>query len=181
LFARKLFSYLFVGVLSACGFEPLYGPQSTEKPEICDQLAQIKVTRIKDREGQMLRNHLIDILSPAGQPVFPEAVLDVLLTNNKVDVAVRKDGTALRYKITLQANIILKDVETKKVLYQDNATVVNAYYIGDNSAVAAYSTIIAERDAVKKGLKLLADEIQLLLASFYKQKSASPHENPKAT
>lgn len=170
-----------MGVLSGCGFEPLYGPTSVNQPEVCEQLAQIKVTRIPDRDGQMLRNYLIDSLSPAGQPVFPAAVLDVLLTNTKVDVANRRDGTAMRYKITLQACFTLKDCETKKVLYQDKAIVINAYYIGDNSSIAAYSTVISERDAVKKGLKLLADEIQLLLASFYKQENECPDENPEAT
>jgi LPS-assembly lipoprotein len=157
--------------LSACGFEPLYGPQFVKQPEVCQELAQIKVTRIANREGQMLRNHLIDILSPCGQPTFPSAILNVRLGIKKENVAVRKDGTAMRYKITLVAYISLTDPETKQILYTDKATVINAYFIGDNSAFEAYSTIISERDAVRKGLKLLADEIQTLLASYYKQQS----------
>jgi hypothetical protein len=180
LFVVRFCCLLLVGVLSACGFERLYAPQSTQQPEICEQLAQIKVGRIKDREGQMLRNDLIDILSPNGQPVFPSACLFVQLVNTKVDVGVRKDGTAMRYKITLDANIVLADSENRKVLYRDKVTVVNAYYIGGNTAVAAYSTVISERDAVKKGLKLLADEIKTVLASYYKQQSACANENPEA-
>lgn len=178
---RKIYSFLLVGVLSACGFEPLYGPQSSQRPEVCEQLAQIKVVRIPDREGQILRNHLIDILSPNGQPVFPAACLAVQLTNTKVDVNVRRDGTAMRYKVTLVANITLCDPETNQVFYTDKATVVNAYYIGGNTAVEAYSTVISERDAVKRALKLLAEDIQLLLASYYKQNCVSANEDPEAT
>jgi LPS-assembly lipoprotein len=179
--AFRIFCLVFVGMLSACGFEPLYGPQSSQRPEVCEQLAQIKVARIPDREGQILRNHLIDILSPNGQPVFPAACLNVQLIKTKVDVNVRKDGTAMRYKITLVANISLCDPETNQMFYTDRATVVNAYYIGGNTAVAAYSTVISERDAVKKALKLLAENIQLLLASYYKQNCVNANEDPEAT
>lgn len=178
---RRAYGYFLLVILGACGFEPLYGPQSFNQPEICEELAQIKVERIPDREGQMLRNHLIDILSPCGQPTFPSAILDVQLGITRVDSAVRKDGTAMRYKITLIAYITLKDPETKEVLYADKATVINAYYIGANTAFEAYSTVISERDAVRKSLKLLADEIQTLLASYYKQKSVCCYENSEAS
>jgi len=181
LFVRNLFLISLAVFLSSCGFEPLYGPNSTQAPVVCEELAQVKIACIKDREGQILRNHLIELLTPNGQPTFPTALLTVGLGIIKAGLSVRRDGTNYRYQLTLTAQLTLKDATTKKVLYTDTAKVINAYYISDLNALAAYATTIAEKDAREKGLKLLAEQIQLLLASYYKQRMMTGHENPKTS
>ena len=181
LFVRKLFYSLFAIFLSACGFEPLYGPSSSNTPVVCNELDQVKILRIKDREGQILRNHLVDLMNPKGQPTFPTAFLAVNLVIGKEGLAILIDGTSSRYKLIFTAQLQLKDAETEKILYTDTVKVVNAYYIGALTAVSAYATTFSERDAREKGLKLLADQIKVMIASYYKQKLIAGNENPKTT
>jgi len=180
LFVRKSFWCLIVVFLSACGFEPLYGPNSTCAPAVCEELEQVKILCIKDREGQILRNYLLDIMNPTGQPTFPLAFLKVNLLIKKEASLILRDGTSSRYKLTLTAHLMLRDAETEKTLYTDTVTVINAYYIGQFTAISAYASTLAERDAREKGLKLLADQIRITLASYYKQKRVASHENSKA-
>ena len=56
-------------VLSGCGFEPLYGRFGDSS--IADDLARIKIQAIGGRSGQLLRNHLLDGLTPKGELTRP--------------------------------------------------------------------------------------------------------------
>jgi hypothetical protein len=167
LFARNLSFFLASCLLVGCGFEPLYH-SSSGRISTCEQLAQVKIARIKDREGQVLRNRLVDIINIHGEPACPCALLEIDLGESEAYRSLRKDGTASRYQITITATMRLKDCETGELLYQDTARAITSYYVGDISSVSAYSTTIAKRDATNKTLKVLAEEIELMIASYYK-------------
>ena len=105
--------------LSACGFEPLYGPHSSiEAPEVEAHLAQIKVPQSTNRIGQILRNHLLDKLNPSGEPTDPKAHLHIDVTLAKNSTSLRRDGTTQRFNMVATAQIILRDKDNKKILYE---------------------------------------------------------------
>ena len=54
--------------LGACGFHPLYGDRSIGAVSTVD-LAAVQIDLIRDREGQMLRNELLDRFQPRGGTV----------------------------------------------------------------------------------------------------------------
>jgi LPS-assembly lipoprotein len=160
-------------LLAACHWEPLYGPQASLEaqldPAIEDKLALTKIALIPDREGQVLRNHLLDKLNPAGEPSAPQWQLVVSLSLQKSGGALRKDGTFQRFNLVATAPIKLIDLQTNKTLYDDTARAVMSYAIGDSTAEFGYSATVAEQDAQLQAVKLLADEIYLMLATHYKK------------
>lgn len=153
-------------LLQACGFEPLHMKHDAGQTQ-CTIIEGLAIDRIPDREGQILRNYLIDFLDPVtqGSPTDPLHILEVKLKKTKSTVAIRKDGTTSRYQITLSGEVILWDKERKKRLIVETVRAVNSYSVGEISAGAAYSTAISERDATFKALRLMAEEIQVLLKS----------------
>jgi len=156
-------------VMSGCGFEPLYGPKWTGDSYVENQLAEVKIALIPDREGQILRNHLLDKLNAAGEPTFPQAYLHVSLVLDKVSVSVRRDGTTQRFNVVATAEITLKDQNRKKTLYNDTIKHVTSYSIGELTAEFGYASLTSEADAKKRVLELLANEIKLMLATYYKK------------
>lgn len=124
------------------------------------------ISLIPDRDGQILRNHLLDRLTPRGEPIDPKYRLDIKLKDSKTPLTVRKDGTASRYKLSVVAEIKLYDLAEDKVVYEDSAQSISSYTIGEVSAQAAYSTLVSENDARERALEAVADSIKMLLAAY---------------
>jgi LPS-assembly lipoprotein len=160
---------VLLGVLTGCGFEPLYQTAS-HTSKFHEQLAAIKIEGIPDREGQILRNHLLDLLTPQGQPTHPRYRLAVALDIQKASMTLRRDGTTARYMVTLNATMTLKDAEGKKTLYQEILKVPNAYNMGDTSAASAYAATQAEKDAIEKALRLLAEDMTAVLGMYLRNR-----------
>jgi LPS-assembly lipoprotein len=154
--------------LSACDLRPLYMAEG-DKQNPSDQLAEIKIKVIPDREGQILRNHLLDCLNRSGEPTLPQAHLETRLTHNKVSISLRRDGTTQRFNVASVAEIKLWDKTGKKTLYTDTIKHTTSFLVGDRTAAYGYASVMSERDAVERGLKLLADDIQLALATYYQK------------
>lgn len=160
--------------LSACGFTPLHQKQDgvLENGSLMDRMA---IGRIQDREGQIVRNYLIDMMDPVhqGKPLDPESHLDVRLDISKTSLAVRKDGTTSRYQVNVMAYVTLWDKTHKKQLLNEKVRAINSYSIGERSAGAAYSTAVSEKDALQKSLRLIAEEIHMLVKSYSLKRDAS--------
>lgn len=101
--------YLWAGMfllLSACGFSPLYVQRertdgwyynSKFDTSISDEMRQVKVEPIANRFGQLIRNNLIDNLTPTGVPSKPKYRLYVKLNSKNVYLqALREDISATR-------------------------------------------------------------------------------------
>ena len=78
--------------LTACGFRPLY-QSNVDGINIC---YPIKIATIKDRQGQILRNYLLDLLTPQGASSKPQYILEVNLTTGISNVGINKDETTSR-------------------------------------------------------------------------------------
>ncbi len=96
---RPLFLLAFLALLSGCGFQPLYGKRA-ENP--LPQLASIKIHPIADRTGQILRNYLLNELTPRGQPRNPKYILFVEVTESLGSYGIQKDDTATRAILKLR-------------------------------------------------------------------------------
>ena len=156
--------------LASCGFEPLYGPHSSiGAPEVENHLAQISIAQLPERTGQILRNHLLDKLNPSGEPAHPEAFLSIDLTLEKQATSLRKDGTIQRFNMIATATITLRDQDNKKILYNDIVRRTASYSIGDATAEFGYASTISESDAKKRTLLLVAEDLHLMLATYYKK------------
>ena len=66
--------------LAACGFQPMYGSRGAPGTQM--QMASIEVGIIKDRQGQLLRNLLLDRINPGGTPQSPNYTLTVQMSDS---------------------------------------------------------------------------------------------------
>lgn len=134
-------------LVSACGFEPLYVEKKSSgqwyydnkfDTGIKEEMASVKVELIQDRIGQLIRNDLLDKLSPKGEPKHAKYILSVTSINKQeIDQALRNDITATRKKVIYKVTYVLRNPERKTLI---------------NSTSVAYT-----------GYDILRDRIQQLL------------------
>jgi LPS-assembly lipoprotein len=157
---------------AACGFRPLHGPPPAASVSPDQKLALTEIRRLSGREGQRLHNLLRDRLNPAGQPARPAYLLSVTLTSRTAGLGIRKDETATRANLVLNAKYTLQDKESRSVLADGISKSVNSYNILNE----LFATTISEDDALKRGLRQIADDIALRLAVHF----AAPVEEAPA-
>jgi hypothetical protein len=123
----------------------------------------VKIATIKDRDGQILRNYLVDILTPAGSPCCPKYVLEICLTDTITDIGVNRDETASRKNAKMTANLTLRDCKTQKIVYTHTTSAINSFAILSQNY---FSDLTAEEYAKKEALRLLAEKISLLIFTY---------------
>ncbi|MPY72243.1 MAG: hypothetical protein GEU92_19465 [Alphaproteobacteria bacterium] len=144
---------------AGCGFRPLYGDAGGASAR---QLARIEIVRVPDRTGQRLRNLLIDRLTPEGEPSRPDYRLVVTVSESVSELAVRRDESATRANLSLNARFQLTYIGGKEELtHRGFASSINSY----NRLISDYATLAAEDDARERGLRSIAEEIRLRIAA----------------
>lgn len=157
-------TFVIIGVLflvAACGFQPLYGRQ-TENAKVTTALEQTYVFPIEGRVGQILRNQLLDKVSPKGLPVQATYQLKVNLTQLKQALAIDKTYSTNRYNLTLKATYSLFDSTGKIVIYQGTTQAIASYNIVDSD----FANLAAEKNAQKRSAIVIAEEIHRQVSVF---------------
>ena len=145
--------------LSACGFQPMYGPG------LSPQLASIYVEPVSERDGYELRNTLIDLLGSNGRLAGKRYRLTITLRESNQGVALRNDSAITRYNDTLAVNFTLTDINGK-TLTDGSQTGLTAY----NVTSSPYATMVAQQDADKRAALDIAERIRLDLAAYFRQR-----------
>src|SRR5690242_7641602 len=70
---------LLLLALAGCGFRPLYGTRAAD-PYVGPEMGGIYISPLPDRDGQLVRNALLDRIDPKGEPQQPRYRLDIKLT-----------------------------------------------------------------------------------------------------
>ena len=111
---KKCFLFLCFCLVSGCGFSPLYVQKeggakwyynNQFNTSISQEMEKVKVETASGRFGQMVRNILLDNLTPKGEPEHPEYRLYISsVKKREYDQALRQDITATRrmvvYRVT---------------------------------------------------------------------------------
>lgn len=163
---RLLPTTLIVGfalALSACGFTPLYGPQSVTKG-----LGAIEVVAPEGRAGYLLREKLEDALA-RDVNVLPSHRLVYSVKEQRYARGVRVDNVANRYELKLTANWQLKDAKTGQMTRSGTASAAVTY----DSADQPYASIAAQQDSQERAAAEVARKIQLDLAAWLAGKAAT--------
>jgi LPS-assembly lipoprotein len=142
--------------LSACGFTPLYGPQSVTKG-----LSAIEVVAPQGRAGYLLREKLDDAFG-RDVSVPPSHRLVYTVNEQRYPRGVRVDNVANRYELSLTANWVLTDSKTGKTVRTGATTAAVTY----DSADQPYASIAAQEDSQERAAAELARRIQLELATW---------------
>ena len=109
-----LLSAVACAICAGCGFQPMYGSYDAlsgqEQIGIQSQLAQIEIGNIPNREGQYLRNALIDRFYKNGRPINPRYSLKISEIKEKsYDLDITVSSNATRAQLTLSTVMRLVD------------------------------------------------------------------------
>lgn len=152
--------------LSACGFQPVYGVNKFVPTGIEEKLGQIEIGNIPNREGQFLRNVLIDRFYRTGRPVSPYYILDfdpVHETSSDLDIT--KNADATRGQLRLSVNYRLIDAATRQVLLRREALAIASY----NILSSEFANRVSEQNTRENALSDLARQIEQQITLYLKK------------
>lgn len=161
-FLRTLFVFLGALIsLAACGFEPLH--RVSEQGSAMQSLAAIRIEPIADRSGQVLRNYLLDRITPRGAPSRPEYVLRIRLQEPRQTLALRRDDVISRVSYSATAVFELIDASGRQV-FSGNSNYSTDYEVTNSE----FATMISAQNARDRVLELVGDDIRTQLAAYFR-------------
>ena len=146
-------------VAAACGFQPLHAPGGGAVPSV---LSKIDVAPIPNRLGQMVRNRLVERLTPRGSPVAAEYRVVVSLRLSKEALAIARDDSATRFNVSLEATYDLLLVSSGDIVLHGTVRSISAY----NVVSSDFANVVAERDAISRAAREVSDEMKTRLAVY---------------
>jgi LPS-assembly lipoprotein len=147
--------------LAACGFRPLYGGRAGGTA--ATDLASVQISANNDRLGQILRNDLIERLSPLGEPRSPRYSLRATLSESSAALAIQQDTTITRYDQRIDVSFVLVDLATGQIVFQGGSRAIGGY----DAVRSDFATLTAEQDAARRTVREVAEDIRAQLAAFF--------------
>lgn len=158
---------LCICALPACGFTPLYGTQSPGGDDVRASFDSIHIAVINDREGQALRNMLMDKLYSSGRPADPVYNLEIAPLSQKItDLDITKSADATRAQLRLDTAMVLRNNRSGEVLLERELTAITSYNVLDSR----YTTRVSEQYARESALGELAEQIERNLALYFNRR-----------
>lgn len=165
---RRAAAIAAVALLTGCGFQPMYAEDRRLGPDVVDQLQATAIPVVTTtpseaaRLGQMLRNELLDRMTPAGEPVNPLYELQISLTNTTTDLLVRRDSTTSRVRMLTNAQYRLTSGD--KQLTTGTARSVVSY---DLPVEGYFAAVASARDGERQAATTLAEQIKSQLGVYF--------------
>lgn len=144
-------------LLSACGLKPMYAGGGSGA--VAQGLAAVDVSAIEGKAGWLVRNALLDRMSPGGATA-PQYRLDVRLDDKLEGLGLLSDDTIARERRTLRARYQLVDLASGAILLDATA----GSDAGIDVVSSEYATIAAEQTALENLSKEVADRIATQVA-----------------
>lgn len=154
--------------LGACGFSPMYAHPDREAASTHADLADIKIRFIENRLGQMLRNELLDRLTPKGEPVDARYTLVVRMSESTQSLGILKDETSTRSNLMVNAGVQLIDNLNGRMVFNTPAVAQVSYNVLD----AHFGTTAAKADAEARAAVELSHAIATQLAAYFSRARA---------
>lgn len=164
---KKLLLILALLPVAACGFEPVYGTGSGARAYgVEEHLALVSIGNIPDREGQYLRNALIDRFYRHGRPETPAYTLSISPVREKlIDLDITKTSDATRGQLRLDTRMILRDKASGETLLSRNLRSLTSY----NIIASEFANRVTEDNARLNALDDLARQVELQLSLYFRQ------------
>ncbi len=168
---NRISTYLLLmslGIIAACGFHPVYGVNKYTAIGVEEHLSQIEISGIPDREGQFLRNALIERFYRDGRPANPKYKLSMSPVSESLrDLDITIDSDTTRGQLTLRITMILNDKKTGETLLKRNLRSIASYNIIDSE----FANRVSEQNTRENALSDLARQIEEQLALHFKRQS----------
>ncbi|MZR29803.1 LPS assembly lipoprotein LptE [Sneathiella litorea] len=153
---------LILGLVSACGFQPLYG-SATQNADVQRKLAQVYIEPIYGQTGQILRNELLDRGNPLGLSATPAYRLTVTYSILSEGLAIQNDDTKTRFNLTLTSNFRLTDATGQEVIYSGSTQNIASY----NVVQSEFANLSASKNAAKRAALVAAEQINRQISVFF--------------
>lgn len=153
--------------LSACGFQPMYGSHAPATKAARE--SRVEIANIPDRDGQRLRNLLIDRLYLDGRPADAPYILAISpLKTDLTNLGIRRDATSTRAMLQISATMTLTERATNAKVLERQIRSVGGYNELDNQ----FATLVSERSVTDHMLEELSDSITTELALYFTRENA---------
>lgn len=155
--------------LAGCGFKPLYGGHATGAQTVMS--SEVEIGNIPDREGQRLRNLLIDRMYLDGRPASAPYLLTVSpLKATLTNLGIRKDATSTRAMLEVTATMLLTDRATGAVVLERQVRSVGGYNQLDNQ----FATLVSRESVNDLMLEEMSDTIVTEVALYFSRNRQAP-------
>jgi LPS-assembly lipoprotein len=142
-------------LLPACGFQPMYGKQAGGQ-SLASLHQTIRIENIPDRDGQYLRNMLLDRLNDDGRPADARYVLEVApLKTDITNQLVTKDATYTRALMKISTTVRLIDTVYGKTVMERKMLSSGSYNLLDNQ----FATVVSRDSMTDNLLREMSDNI----------------------
>ena len=164
---RALCLLPMLGLLAGCGFHPIYGTHdgaNSDSPVALD-LNNVSIDNIPDRDGQMLRNNLIDRMYGPNRPEHPQYHLSVKVHFNEEDIGILADATSTRTLLNMYGDYVLTDAHGGEILHGE-AHSVTSY----NRLDQMYGTVAAQQDAHQRTIHEVGEQIVNRVSLYFSER-----------
>jgi LPS-assembly lipoprotein len=142
-------------LLPACGFQPMYGKKA-DGQSLASLHQTIRIENIPDRDGQYLRNMLLDRLNDDGRPADARYVLEVApLKTDITNQLVTKDATYTRALMKISTTVRLVDTVYGKTVMERKMLSSGSYNLLDNQ----FATVVSRDSMTDNLLREMSDNI----------------------
>ena len=162
----KKLALICVLLLTACGFHPVYGVNKYTPVGAETKFHQIEISNIPDREGQYLRNALIDRLYRDGRPESPQYTLSLTpLNETQRDLDITIDSDTTRAQLRIETAMRLINNETKEVLINRALNSTASY----NVLGSEFTNRVSEQSTRENILDDLARQVEMQISLYFKR------------
>jgi LPS-assembly lipoprotein len=160
-------------LLSACGFHPMYGDHSDAATAA--NYSNIEIGNIPNRDGQYLRNQLIDRMYLDGRPADTVYALKIAPVKTiTTNLGIRRDATATRAMVETDTTIQLVEKTSGKLLLQRDIRATGGYNLLDNQ----FATIVSRQSVDNHMLEEMAEDIVTELGLYFHRAGSNAAEMP---
>jgi LPS-assembly lipoprotein len=134
--------------LTACGFQPVYGPGGAGTA----LQGRVEVSEPDTRDAYLATRRIEERLGRASDPLY---ALALTVRSVEEGLAVNRQGNITRFNLLGEADYVLTDTRTGQIVtsgFVDNFT-------GYSATGTTVATLAAERDAQERLMTILADQI----------------------
>ena len=173
--SRSIAAIALAAVLAGCGFRPMYKEPVSGSDTVSSEFADIAIIQPEDRRDQLLRNDLLDLLTPHGSPDRPRYLLEYKLQESIGAVFTTRTEEITRNNLVVTASYFLRDYETGRILFSANTSSYASY----NLTISDYANLISEKNARERALQDSAEQLRIRLGIYFgkirkdKEKAAS--------
>jgi len=150
--------------ISGCGntgFRPMYAA-TADGSSLSQKMAEIQITTIPGRAGQMIRNELLFQAHGGGEGRSPTYQLDVAIREKEIKTLVDRQGDSLSHVYTLTASFQLIDIKTRKTLMRGESFGQAGY----ERFRSIYANVRGQVDAKRRAANLVAKDIKSRLEAY---------------